>query len=42
MTEPSTTLRELTGMPADPAPLTGSALVMIDLQNTYKIGRAHV
>ena len=38
MTEPSTTLRELTGMPADPAPLTGSALVMIDLQNTYTQG----
>lgn len=38
MTEPSTTLRELTGMPADPAPLTGSALVMIDLQNTYTRG----
>ncbi|WP_018333201.1 cysteine hydrolase family protein [Actinomycetospora chiangmaiensis] len=38
MTEPSTTLRELTGMPGDPAPLTGSALVMIDLQNTYTRG----
>lgn len=38
MTEPSTTLRELTGMPADPAPLAGSALVMIDLQNTYTRG----
>ncbi|MCD2190771.1 cysteine hydrolase family protein [Actinomycetospora soli] len=38
MTEPSTTLRELTGMPGDPASLTGSALVMIDLQNTYTRG----
>ncbi|WP_285592623.1 cysteine hydrolase family protein [Actinomycetospora sp. NBRC 106378] len=38
MTEASTTLRELTGMPGDPASLTGSALVMIDLQNTYTRG----
>ncbi len=38
MTEASTTLRELTGMPGDPASLTGSALVMIDLQNTYTHG----
>lgn len=38
MTEPSTTLRELTGMPDAPAPLSGSALVMIDLQNTYTQG----
>jgi nicotinamidase-related amidase len=38
MTTPSPTLRELTGMSADPAPLTGSALVMIDLQNTYTRG----
>lgn len=38
MTTPSPTLRELTGMPGDPAPLTGSALVMIDLQNTYTRG----
>ncbi|MBE7163474.1 MAG: cysteine hydrolase [Williamsia herbipolensis] len=38
MTEASTTLRELTGMPRDPAALTGSALVMIDLQNTYTRG----
>jgi len=32
------TLRELTGMSGEPAPLTGSALVMIDLQNTYTQG----
>lgn len=38
MTVPSTTLRELTGMPATPAPLSGSALIMIDLQNTYTNG----
>ncbi|MDL5157645.1 cysteine hydrolase family protein [Actinomycetospora termitidis] len=38
MTEPSTTLRELTGMPDAPASLTGSALIMIDLQNTYTRG----
>ncbi|PVZ13015.1 cysteine hydrolase family protein [Actinomycetospora cinnamomea] len=35
---PSTTLRELTGMPATPAGLRESALVMIDLQNTYTRG----
>ncbi|MEJ2861103.1 cysteine hydrolase family protein [Actinomycetospora flava] len=35
---PSTTLRELTGMPAAPASLRESALVMIDLQNTYTRG----
>ncbi|MEJ2867248.1 cysteine hydrolase family protein [Actinomycetospora sp. OC33-EN08] len=38
MTEPSTTLRELTGMPDAPASLAGSALIMIDLQNTYTRG----
>lgn len=38
MSEPSTTLRELTGMPTAPASLTGSALIMIDLQNTYTRG----
>ncbi|HEY2223418.1 cysteine hydrolase family protein [Actinomycetospora sp.] len=38
MTTPSPTLRELTGMSGDPAPLTGSALIMIDLQNTYTQG----
>ena len=38
MTTPSTTLRELTGMPDAPAALSDSALVMIDLQNTYTHG----
>ena len=38
MSTPSTTLRELTGMPATPASLRDSALVMIDLQNTYTRG----
>jgi nicotinamidase-related amidase len=38
MTTPSTTLRELTGMSPEPAHLAGSALVMIDLQNTYTQG----
>src|SRR4051794_10003300 len=38
MTTPSTTLRELTGLPATPAGLRDSALLMIDLQNTYTRG----
>jgi nicotinamidase-related amidase len=38
MTTPSTTLRELTGLPARPASLADSVLVMIDLQNTYTRG----
>ena len=38
MTTPSPTLRELTGLPAEPAPLSGSALVLIDIQNTYTRG----
>ncbi|GAA4808616.1 cysteine hydrolase family protein [Actinomycetospora chlora] len=38
MSTPSTTLRELTGLPASPAPLADSVLVMIDLQNTYTRG----
>ncbi|GLZ48670.1 isochorismatase [Actinomycetospora sp. NBRC 106375] len=38
MSTPSTTLRELTGLPASPASLRESALVMIDLQNTYTRG----
>lgn len=38
MTEPSPTLRALTGMPDAPASLSGSALIMIDLQNTYTQG----
>lgn len=33
-----TTLRSLSGLPPEPAALTGSALVMIDLQNTYREG----
>jgi nicotinamidase-related amidase len=33
-----TTLRALTGMPAEPAPLSGSTLVLVDLQNTYTRG----
>ena len=32
------TLRGLSGLPADPARLAGAALVMIDLQNTYREG----
>lgn len=35
---PSPTLRSLTGMPDAPASLAGSALIMIDLQNTYTRG----
>jgi nicotinamidase-related amidase len=38
MSSPNPTLRELTGMSGEPASLTGSALVMIDLQNTYTRG----
>ncbi|MBP2365345.1 cysteine hydrolase family protein [Pseudonocardia parietis] len=37
MSEPHT-LRGLMGLPADPAPLSRSALIMIDLQNTYTEG----
>ena len=37
MSEP-TTLRALTGMPATPASLADSTLIMIDLQNTYTRG----
>jgi nicotinamidase-related amidase len=37
MTEP-TTLRRLSGLPEDPAPLAESSLIMIDLQNTYTRG----
>jgi nicotinamidase-related amidase len=32
------TLRSLSGLPPEPASLSGSALVMIDLQNTYREG----
>ncbi len=38
MSTPSTTLRALTGMPAEPASLADSTLIMIDLQNTYTRG----
>merc|ERR1712137_1248528 len=34
----SQTLRDLTGAPSTPAPLSESALVMIDCQNTYREG----
>ncbi|WP_224387812.1 cysteine hydrolase family protein [Pseudonocardia sp. ICBG1293] len=34
----SHTLRGLMGLPSDPAPLSRSALIMIDLQNTYTEG----
>lgn len=33
-----TTLRKLAGLPAEPAPLAESALVLIDCQNTYCAG----
>ena len=33
-----TTLRNLAGLPAAPAPLAESALVLIDCQNTYREG----
>ncbi|GEL25797.1 isochorismatase [Pseudonocardia sulfidoxydans NBRC 16205] len=35
---PSTTLRELTGMPAAAPSLAGSTLIMVDCQNTYTRG----
>ncbi|WXL24047.1 cysteine hydrolase family protein [Ectopseudomonas mendocina] len=34
----ATTLRLLTGMPAVPAPLSDSALIIVDAQNTYRTG----
>jgi nicotinamidase-related amidase len=34
----STTLREVSGLGQETAPLSGSALIMIDLQNTYRSG----
>lgn len=37
-TTASTTLRQLTGLPATPAPLSASALVIVDAQNTYRSG----
>jgi nicotinamidase-related amidase len=38
MTAPNKTLRELTGMANTPAPVSGSALILIDCQNTYRRG----
>jgi nicotinamidase-related amidase len=35
---PPTTLREMSGLPAQPAPLSESTLIMIDCQNTYTRG----
>ncbi len=35
---PNTTLRTLMGLPAEPAGLSSSALIMVDLQNTYTQG----
>jgi uncharacterized protein YceH (UPF0502 family) len=34
----SPTLRELTGMDPNPAPISNSALVLIDCQQTYREG----
>jgi len=38
VTTPTATLRELSGLALTPAPLTDSALIMIDCQNTYREG----
>lgn len=38
MSTASTTLRELTGQPSTPPPLSESALVIVDAQNTYREG----
>lgn len=38
MSTASTTLRQLSGLPAAPAPLSGSALVIVDAQNAYRSG----
>ena len=38
MTTPSQTLRDLAGLGQQPAALKESALIMIDLQNTYRHG----
>ncbi|WP_327093053.1 isochorismatase family protein [Nonomuraea sp. NBC_01738] len=35
---PSTSLRDLSGLPGDLPKLAGSALIMIDFQNTYRTG----
>lgn len=34
----SVTLRQLSGKSAEPAPLSGSALILVDAQNTYRSG----
>jgi nicotinamidase-related amidase len=39
---PSVTLRDLLGLSDQPAPLGDSALIMIDLQNTYRHGVMHL
>lgn len=38
MSTPSTTLRQLSGLPAAPARLSESALVIVDAQNAYRSG----
>lgn len=38
MSQASATLRQLTGMSNEPAPLSQSALIIIDAQNTYRRG----
>lgn len=38
MTTPSTTLREISGLGQQPGTLGNAALIMIDLQNTYRQG----
>ena len=38
MSTASTTLRQLTGQPDTPAPLSESALIIVDAQNTYREG----
>ena len=38
MTTPSTTLRQLSGLPATPARLSESALIIVDAQNAYRSG----
>jgi len=39
---PATTLRDLLGLDDQPKPLRDSALIMIDLQNTYRHGVMHL
>ena len=38
MTTASTTLRQLSGLPATPARLSDSALIIVDAQNAYRSG----